>query len=344
MSRSNTRILLNSRPQGWVTDENFKRETTAVVDPAEGQVLVRNLFMSVDPYMRARMNEMKSYIPNFQIGEVLQAGVVGVVDASRHPDYKEGDIVTGMLNWENYTMTEGKDLRGSPLTKIKKSNVPLSYYLGILGMPGMTAYTGLIGIGKAKAGENVFVTAASGAVGSVVGQIAKNIGCHVVGSAGGDEKCAYIVDELGFDQAIDYKATDNAFKAVQKAFPNMIDVHFENTGGPMFEAALMNMNFMGRIALCGLISDYNRKLEDMPAGPRGLFTLIGRNVLMQGFIVSNYPDHCAKWIEVAVPWLMEGKLKYRETVSEGIENAPSAFMGMLKGQNFGKQIVKIADL
>ncbi len=344
MTNTNTTIVLKSRPQGWVSDDNFQIVESAVKEPEKGEVLVRNLYMSVDPYMRARMNEMKSYIPNFQIGAPLQAGVVGVVEASQHPDYKEGELVTGMLNWENYTITNGTDFRGMPLTKVKGGNFPLSYYLGILGMPGMTAYTGLVGIGKAQKGENVFVTAASGAVGSVVGQIAKNIGCRVVGSAGGEEKCAFITDELGFDAAIDYKATENAHKAVQNAFPDMIDVHFENVGGPMFEAAIMNMNLMGRIALCGMIADYNRKLEDMAAGPRGLFTLIGRNVMMQGFIVSNYPEHCAKWIEVAVPWLAEGKLKYRETVSEGIKNAPSAFIGMLKGQNFGKQIVKLGDL
>lgn len=340
----NKRILLASRPDGWVSDENFTTDIVTVPDLADGEILVQNIYMSVDPYMRARMNDAKSYIPPFQIGGVLQGGMVAKVIASRDTDFAEGDYISGMCNWEQYTvLSNGRDVTGSILRKIDPNIAPLSYHLGILGMPGMTAWVGTKAIGEAKEGENLFVTAASGAVGSVVGQIGKNLGLRVVGSAGGPEKCAFIKDELGFDEAIDYKSVTNAHRAVREAFPDMIDVHFENVGGPMFEAAIMNMNFMGRIALCGMIADYNRKVSEMEPGPKGLFTLIGRNIKMQGFIVSNYPEACMEWIGVAAKWLADGKLKYRESMAEGLENAPSAFIGMLKGQNFGKQVVKISD-
>mgnify|MGYP000515974389 FL=1 len=343
MSLQNKRVLLASRPDGWVSDENFTYDTVDVPDLAEGQVLLQNVYMSVDPYMRARMNDAKSYIPPFQIGAPLQAGMVAKVLASRNANYSEGDYVVGMLNWEQYSITDGNGVDGTALRKIDPNLAPLSYHLGILGMPGMTAWVGTKVIGEAKEGENLFVTAASGAVGSVVGQIGKNLGCRVVGSAGGPEKVAFLKEELGFDEAIDYKNVASPHKAVRQAFPDMIDVLFENVGGPMFEAAIMNMNFMGRIALCGMIADYNTKPSEMEPGPRGLFTLIGRNIKMQGFIVFNYQEGCAEWVQVASGWLKEGKLKYKETVAEGIENAPDAFIGMLKGKNFGKQVVKISD-
>ncbi|MCP4202626.1 MAG: NADP-dependent oxidoreductase [bacterium] len=338
MPETNQRVLLRSRPRGWVTPDNFDFDEIALAEPAEGEVLVRNVYLSVDPYMRGRMNAGRSYIPPFEVGEPLQGGVVGQVAASCIPELAEGDWVSGVLGWETFSVTNGEGLH-----KVQPDLAPLSYHLGILGMPGMTAYVGLIGVGELQEGERVFVTAASGAVGSVVGQIAKNLGCYVAGSAGSDEKVAFLTDELGFDAALNYKTIEHPIAAVRKACPQGIDVHFENVGGPMFEAAIFNMRERGRIALCGMIADYNAEITQMPPGPRGLVILIGRSIRMQGFIVFNYPELCAEWVAKGAEWLGQGKLEYRESVAEGLENAPAAFIGMLKGENFGKQIVRLAD-
>ncbi len=338
MPELNQRVILASRPEGWVTTDNFDLESAPVAEPEAGELLVRNVYLSVDPYMRGRMNDVKSYIPPFALGKPLQGGVVGQVVASRNDAFAEGEWVSGMLGWENFSISDGEGLQ-----KVQTGLAPLSYHLGILGMPGMTAYVGLIGVGEVQKGENVFVTAASGAVGSVVGQIAKNMDCHVAGSAGSDEKVAFLTEELGFDAALNYKSADDPVAAVHEACPKGIDVHFENVGGPMFEAAIFNMRERGRIALCGMISDYNTEISSLPPGPRGLFVLIGRSVRMQGFIVFNYPKLCAEWVELGARWLAEGKIKYRESVAEGLENAPAAFIGMLEGKNFGKQIVRLAD-
>ena len=338
MPETNKQIRLASRPSGWVTPDNFTLAEEAVPEPANGQLLLRNIYMSVDPYMRGRMNDRKSYIEPFGLGEVLQAGVVAEVMESRSDKFSAGDIVTGMAGWENYSLHDGADLR-----QIELGSAPLSYHLGILGMPGMTAYVGLVGIGEAKEGEQVYVSAASGAVGSVVGQIAKNLGCWAAGSAGSDEKVALLKDELGFDAAFNYKTAGSLPEAVHAVCPKGIDVYFENVGGAMLEAALFNMNTFGRIALCGMIADYNVKPEEMPPGPRGMILMVGRSLKMQGFIVFNYPELCQEWVAKGSQWLSEGKLKYRETVAEGVENAPAAFIGMLKGENIGKQIVKLAD-
>ncbi len=334
---TNKQILLASRPTGWVTPENFKVTEAAVPEPKSGEMLLETVYMSVDPYMRGRMNDAESYVPPFQIGEPLQAGVVGKVVKSNGGKFPEGTYVTGMGLWANYMTTDGAGFQ-----PVDPKLAPLSYYLGILGMPGMTAYVGLKGVAGLKEGEQLFVSAASGAVGQVVGQIGKNMGCHVAGSAGSDDKVAYLKDELGFDAAFNYK-TENLNKAVRAANPNGIDVYFENVGGPILEAVINNLNFNSRVALCGLIAAYNATLDDMPAGPRNLFVLVGRSVRMQGFIVSNYPELCKEWIGVGAGWLKEGKLKYRESVADGIENAPQAFIDMLKGRNFGKQVVKLSD-
>ncbi len=334
---SNTQILLASRPQGWVTPDNFTVNTTEVPEPGEGEMVLKTIYMSVDPYMRGRMNDMKSYVPPFQIGEPLQAGIVGKVVASNGGPFDEGTYVTGMGLWANYMVTNGEGFQ-----PVDPDLAPLSYYLGILGMPGMTAYVGLKGVAELKEGEQLFVSAASGAVGQVVGQIGKNMGCHVAGSAGSDDKVAYLKDELGFDAAFNYK-TENVHKAVRAANPNGIDVYFENVGGPILEAVINNLNFNSRVALCGLISAYNATLEDLPPGPRNMAVLVGRSVKMQGFIVFNYPELCKEWVQVGAGWLKEGKLKYRESVAEGVENAPQAFIDVLKGNNFGKQVVKLAD-
>lgn len=337
MAQMNKRVLLNSRPSGWVTPENFAFDEQPIPSPSAGEILIRNVVMSVDPYMRGRMNDTKSYIPPFQIGQPLQAGMVGEVVESENPQFHSGDYVTGMLNWETYSLSDGEGL-----SKVDKSLAPLSYHLGILGMPGATAYVGLTEIAECKEGEAVLVSAASGAVGTVVVQIAKNMECYVVGSAGSDAKCDY-VKSLGADQVINYKTTESIHKSVADAFPAGIDVYFENVGGAMLEAAIWNLAFKARIALCGLIADYNVKPSEMQPGPRGLANMIGRSARMQGFIVSNYPSLASDWVQLGSRWLAEGKLQYRETVAEGIEKAPEAFIGMLKGENFGKQIVRLDD-
>lgn len=333
----NKQIRLASRPTGWVTADNFSATEEPVRKPGAGEVLVRNIFMSVDPYMRGRMNDVRSYIPPFQVGEVLQAGVVGKVVESRFDGLKEGDLVTGMLGWENYSVSDGRLLR-----QIPSSSVPLSYHLGILGMPGMTAYVGLMKIAEAKKGDNVFVTAASGAVGSVVGQLAKIHGCRVAGSAGSDEKVALLMDQFGYDAAFNYKTRKSLPESVQTACPKGVDVLFENVGGEIFEAVLWNMRDYGRIALCGMITDYN--IEDPQPGPRGMMLMIGRRLTMRGFIVTDHPKWCDEYVRKAIGWLKEGKLNYRESIAEGIENAPQAFIDLLKGRNVGKQIVQLSDV
>lgn len=335
---NNKQVLLQSRPSGWVSTDNFTVADALMPEPGKGEMLLQTIYMSVDPYMRGRMNDVKSYVPPFQIGEPCQAGVVAKVVASNDGPYAEGTYLMGMGLWANYFTTNGDGFQ-----KIQAGGVPLSYYLGILGMPGMTAYVGLKGVADMKEGEQLFVSAASGAVGQVVGQIGKNMGCHVAGSAGSEDKITYLKDELGFDAAFNYK-TDDIVRAVRAANPKGIDVYFENVGGPQLEAVIGNLNFNARIALCGMISNYNAaSLEDLPPGPRNLTVLVGRSVKMQGFIVSNYPDLCKEWIGVCSGWLKEGKIKYRESVAEGIENAPQAFVDMLQGKNFGKQVIRLAD-
>ena len=333
----NRQILLSSRPEGWVTNDNFAVEETGVPAIGEGQVLVRAVYLSVDPYLRGRMNDTKSYIPPFQLGSPVDSGIVGQVIESRFDGLSEGDYVLGRLPWALISAASGAEL-----VKLNADIAPLSYNLGILGMPGQTAWVGLKAVANLQEGENVFVSGASGAVGQVVGQIAKNMGCHVAGSAGGAEKVAYLRD-LGFDAAIDYKATPNLFGAVADACPNGIDVHFENVGGAILEAVINKLNFKARIALCGYITAYNSKIEELPPGPRNLPILIGTGARMEGFIVTQYPAECMEWVKTGAKWLKEGKLQYKETVVEGLENAPDAFIGMLKGENMGKMIVKIAD-
>ena len=334
---TNKQVRLASRPSGWVTADNFTLTEEAVPEVGQGQLLVRNLFMSVDPYMRGRMNKAKSYVPSFQVGEVLQAGVVGEVIASSNQDYAEGDFVTGMLGWENYSLSDGPGLH-----RVPKGPAPLSYYLGILGMPGMTAYVGLHTIGKAQPGETVFVSAASGAVGSVVGQLAKLHGCTVTGCAGADDKVDLLKAEFGYDAAFNYRQSQSLPKSISEVCPDGIDVDFENVGGEIFEAVLWNMREFGRVALCGMISNYND--EELQPGPRGMTVIIGRRLTIQGFIVTDHLEAGKEYVSKAIRWLAEGKLKYHETIAEGIENAPSAFIDLLRGKNIGKQIVRLADI
>jgi len=332
----NRQIRLASRPTGWVQPGNFTLTEEPVAEPGPGQVLVRNIFMSVDPYMRGRMNDTKSYVPPFQIGEVLQAGVVGQVVASNNDDFAEGTYVSGMLGWENYSLSDGSGLR-----KIVNTEVPLSWYLGILGMPGMTAWVGLMEIANLGDGESVFVSAASGAVGSVAGQIAKLHGCHVAGCAGSDDKVALLTSEFGYDAGFNYKTSSSIPKSIAEVCPDGIDVNFENVGGAIFEAALWNMRNFGRIALCGMIANYND--DKLQPGPRGMMSIIGKRLTLRGFIVSDHPAACEEFVRKAAGWIADGKLRYHETVAEGIENAPAAFIDLLKGQNIGKQVVRLAD-
>jgi NADPH-dependent curcumin reductase CurA len=333
----NKQVRLSSRPSGWVAPENFELTEAVAGEPGDGEVLVRNIFMSVDPYMRGRMNDVKSYIPPFQIGEVLQAGVVGQVVASNFNAIAEGDYVMGMLGWENYSICDGRLLR-----KLPQSSAPLSWHLGILGMPGMTAYVGLMKVAEAKAGEQVFVTAASGAVGSVVGQLARIHECRVAGSAGSDQKVALLKEEFGYHSAFNYKTSASLPASVKEACPDGVDVLFENVGGEILEAVLWHMRDYGRIALCGMISDYNEQ-EPQP-GPRGMMLMIGRRLSMRGFIVTDHPEACEEYVGKAIGWISDGQLKYRETVAEGIENAAQAFIDMLKGGNTGKQIVQLSEV
>jgi len=328
----NKRVLLASRPTGWVSEDNFRIETSPVPQPREGEVLVKNIYLSLDPYMRGRMNEGKSYAARQEIGEVMIGGTVGEVIESKNPKFAQGDKVLGMLGWQQYGLSDGKGLN-----KVDASRVPLSAYLGVLGMPGVTAWVGLLDICQPKAGETVVVSAASGAVGSVVGQIAKLKGCRAVGIAGGRQKCDYVVKELGFDACVDYKAGE-LNEALKAAVPDGIDCYFENVGGEILDAALRRMNAFSRIAVCGLISQYN---ATEPYGVKNFQSILTNRIKVQGFIVSDRMELWGKALPELIGWVASGKIKYRETVAQGLENAPKAFIGLLKGENLGKQLVKL---
>ena len=328
----NRRVVLASRPAGWVSEANFRIEEAPVPAPADGQVLVKNLWLSLDPYMRGRMNEGRSYAAKQELGEVMIGGTVGEVVESKHPKFAKGDQVLGMLGWQQYGLSDGKGLN-----KVDASRVPPSAYLGVLGMPGVTAWVGLLDICQPKPGETVVVSAASGAVGSVVGQIAKIKGCRAVGVAGGRQKCDYVVKELGFDACVDYKAgmlNDD----LKVAVPDGIDCYFENVGGEILDAALRRMNAFSRIAVCGLISQYN---ATEPYGVKTVQSILTNRIKVQGFIVSDRMELWPKALADLAGWVAAGRIKYRETVTEGLENAPRAFIGLLKGENFGKQLVRL---
>jgi len=328
----NKRVLLASRPTGWVSEDNFRIETSPLPQPREGEVLVKNIYLSLDPYMRGRMNEGKSYAAKQEIGEVMIGGTVGEVIESKNPKFAQGDKVLGMLGWQQYGLSDGKGLN-----KVDASRVPLSAYLGVLGMPGVTAWVGLLDICQPKAGETVVVSAASGAVGSVVGQIAKLKGCRAVGIAGGRQKCDYVVKELGFDACVDYKAGE-LNEALKAAVPDGIDCYFENVGGEILDAVLRRMNAFSRIAVCGLISQYN---ATEPYGVKNFQSILTNRIKVQGFIVSDRMELWGKALPELIGWVASGKIKYRETVAQGLENAPKAFIGLLKGENLGKQLVKL---
>jgi NADPH-dependent curcumin reductase CurA len=311
--------------------ENFRLEEVPVPELNEGEILVRNHFLSLDPYMRGRMEDVKSYAAPQPLNEVMVGGTVGEVVASKNAKFAVGDKVQGMLGWAEMGVSDGKLLR-----KLDTTHVPLSAYLGAVGMPGMTAWYGLTQIIQPKQGETVVVSAASGAVGSVVGQLAKLRGCRAVGIAGGAEKCAYVVNELGFDACVDYKA-GNLDADLRQAAPNGIDGIFENVGGKVFDASLLRANPFGRIALCGLIAGY----DGQPTPVNNARMLLTMRLTLRGFIVSEHMDLWPQGLSELGQLVAAGKLKFRESVAQGLEAAPAAFIGLLKGQNFGKQLVKL---
>ena len=334
----NKQFLLASRPEGEPTAANFKLVETPVPELTDGQVLVKNHYMSLDPYMRGRMNDGKSYAVPQALGEVMGGGTVGEVVASKNPAFKVGDKVVGMGGWQQYRLVDASQ-RGV-IQKVDTTHVPLSAYLGVVGMPGVTAWYGLFKIINPKAGETLVVSAASGAVGSAVGQLAKARGARVVGIAGGADKCAYVVDELGFDACIDYKKfpdLKSLSQALKAACPDGIDGHFENVGGLILEAVMQRANAFCRVAVCGMISGYNG--EPIPLTSPQLI-LVNR-MKIEGFIVSEHMDVWPEALKELGAGVASGKLKYRETVALGLEAAPEAFIGLLKGKNFGKQLVKL---
>ena len=338
MAQTNRQIHLVSRPSGEASADNFRLVEQPLGTPGEGQVLVRHHFLSLDPYMRGRMNDAKSYAQPQPLDQVMQGGTVGVVVESRHPDYRPGDSVVGFGGWQEYSIVDG----GTPgvLRKVDTSRIPLSAYLGAVGMPGVTAWYGLMKICQPKPGQTIVVSAASGAVGSAVGQLAKTRGCRAVGIAGGRDKCAYVTDELGFDACVDYKAHGDAkslYQALKEATPDGVDGCFENVGGMVLDATLARMNAFGRIALCGMISGY----DGQPIPMQQPQLILQSRLTVEGFIVSEHMEVWPEALKELGTMVATGKLRYRESIAQGLDSAPEAFLGLLKGRNFGKQVVKL---
>ena len=334
----NRRIVLAARPTGEPQESDFRLDESGIAQPGPGQMLVRTIYLSLDPYMRGRMSAARSYAPPVEVGDVMVGGAVSEVIESQHADFRPGDLVEGRTGWQDYALSDGKGLR-----KVDPSLAPISTALGVLGMPGMTAYTGLLNIGKPRPGETVAVAAASGAVGSAVGQIAKIKGCHVVGIAGGARKCDYVRHELGFDACVDHRAPDFPSRLAE-ACPKGIDVYFENVGGAVFEAVLPLLNPFARVPVCGLIAHYND--TELPPGPNKLPLLmravLSNRLTLRGFIVGDFADQQAEFLREMGAWVREGRVRYREDIVEGLENAPRAFIGLLRGENFGKLVVRVA--
>ncbi|MFD5830866.1 NADP-dependent oxidoreductase [Lentzea sp. NPDC060358] len=327
-------VRLASRPKGWPTEDNFEIAEVEVPTPAEGQILVRNVVMSVDPYMRGRMNDTKSYVAPYQVGAALEGGAVGEVVASGSPDFAVGDHVLHGLGWREYALVNTKHT-----VKVDGSVAPLTTYLGVLGMPGLTAYAGLLTTAEFKEGDAVFVSGAAGAVGQVVGQIARLKGAsRVIGSAGSAEKVEHLTGELGFDAAFNYKDGPVA-EQLAKAAPDGIDVYFDNVGGEHLEAAISTMNLNGRITICGAISQYNN--SEPPAGPRNMMQVLSKRLTIRGMLVGDHQATQPQFVKEVAAWIASGELKYSETIVEGgARKAPEAFLGLLKGENTGKMLVK----
>ncbi len=336
MSLTNRKFTLAARPVGMPKPSDFKLVEEPVKTPGDGEMVVRSLYISVDPYMRGRMNDVKSYAAPVAIGGTMVGGVVGQVVESKNPKFKAGDIVQGEFGWQEYAVSDGKGIR-----KIDPSIAPISTAIGVLGMPGLTAYFGLLEIGQPKAGETVVISGAAGAVGMVVGQIAKIKGCRVVGIAGSDDKVRYLIDELGFDGAFNYKTTKNYVEKLKELCPQGIDVYFDNVGGTITDAVIPLLNVKARMSICGQISQYN--LEKPETGPRWLWAMIVKQARVEGFLVFQFFDKFAPAAAEMAGWIKEGKLKYREDIVDGFENLPQAFIGMLEGDNTGKRLVKVAE-
>jgi NADPH-dependent curcumin reductase CurA len=326
-------IRLASRPRGEPRPDDFEVAEVPLPEPGPGEVLVRNSYLSVDPYMRNRMRDVKSYVPPYQVGEVMDGGAVGQVMASNGGPFEEGAWVQSLQGWrEHYTSS------GDGLFRVDPGMAPVSTALGVLGMPGLTAYAGLTEVARAKEGETVFVSAAAGAVGSAVGQMARLRGCRAVGSAGSPEKVAWLTEGLGFDAAFNYRDTD-LHEALREHCPGGIDVYFDNVGGDHLEAALARMNTHGRVAVCGALSHYNE--ESPPAGPANFLAVLPKRLTIRGFIVLDHFGLLKEFLAEAGPWVKSGRLRYRETIVEGIENMPEAFIGLLRGDNIGKMLVRV---
>lgn len=332
----NNQIRLAARPIGAPKTSDFERHEAAIPEPGEGEVLVKTLSLSLDPYMRGRISEAKSYAPPLAIGDVMIGGAVGQVIRSNHSKYEPGDIVEGLLGWQEYAAA-----RASTLRRITFDNHPLSYALGVLGMPGMTAYFGLLEVGKPKPSDTVVVSAASGGVGMLVGQIAKVAGCRVVGTAGTDEKCAYVRDALGFDAAINYRSSDNLSRELASACPNGVDVYFDNVGGPVTDAVIAQLAMRARVVVCGVIHQYNMTEDYLGSSPWR--HLLIKRARVEGFLIFDWLDRYPEGLARMGAWLDSGQVTYREDVTDGLENAPEALIGLLEGRNFGKAVVKIAE-
>ena len=330
----NKAIILKSRPKGSPQLSDFKSIEEKMPEIMQGEVLLKTLFVSVDPYLRGRMSDAESYVPPFELNKPVSSGIVAEVVESKNDNFKKGDFVSNLLEWKEYQVSTGEGLQ-----KLDPSLQPLSVYLGIVGMTGMTAYMGLTKIGKPKAGETIVVSGAAGAVGSVVGQIGKILGCRVIGIAGSDDKVEMLKSKFGFDEAINYNTTKDMNKAIAEAAPNGVDIYFDNVGGSISDAVHRNINQFARVIICGAISLYNA--TELPMGPRVEGLLIKKSALMQGFIVSDFSDKFAEGAQQLGQWLREGKLTYEETVVEGFDSIPEAFIGLFTGKNTGKMIVKV---
>ncbi|MGL3987275.1 NADP-dependent oxidoreductase [Bacillus paralicheniformis] len=338
MIMSQKQIELARRPQGIPVMDDFRIKETEIPEAKNGEVLVKTLYVSVDPYMRGRMQDTKSYVEPFPLDKVITGGVIGEVISAKGDKLKKGDIVLGRLGWQEYSA-----VREDNLQKIDPSLAPVTAFLGILGMTGLTAYFGLLDIGQPKAGETVVVSGAAGAVGSAVGQIAKIKGARVVGIAGSDEKTAYLKEKLGFDEAINYKTTENMALALEQACPDSVDVYFDNVGGTISDAVFPLLNKFARIPVCGAISSYNVKSAEDDMGPRVQTALIKTSALMKGFVVNDYRDRFPEGTKQLAEWVKSGQLQYEETITEGFERIPEAFLGLFEGKNLGKQLIKVAD-
>ena len=328
-------ILLKNRPKGKPSVSDFEFiEDDSSLEIKDGELLLETAYVSVDPYLRGRMNDAKSYVAPFELNKPVHSGIVAKVIASKHTEFKEGDYLAGTLDWKTQQVSNGEGL-----TKVDAEKAPLSAYLGILGMTGLTAYLGLNEIGKPKKGETLVVSGAAGAVGSVVGQIGKILGLHVVGIAGSDEKVEMLKSKFGFDEGINYNTTEDMTAAIAKAAPNGVDVYFDNVGGPISDAVLFNINHFARMVICGAISVYNN--TELPKSVSVQPFLVKNSALMQGFIVFNYQEKYPEALQQLSTWLAEGKLTYSETIVEGFENIPQAFIDLFDGKNKGKMVVKI---